>query len=134
MLNQMPGCLGRKLATLFELVYGVKPDLRTWAQPFSVGFFSHTIDNKSSGSKNKDQSIARIAAWQDEKTNTIFFYNVMTRSYYRPPAFRLDKDTLPVILFPKSISYPGGLTCGLMHNYRNPVAEAFPTGTRVNMQ
>ena len=107
MLNQIPGRLGRKLTTPFELVHGCKPDARTWFQPFSVGYFSHAIDNDSQRSNIKDQLIPGIAAGRDDKTNTITFYNPITRAYYRPPTFKLDEDTLPVAVFPKSINYSG---------------------------
>jgi hypothetical protein len=39
MLNQVPGRLGRKLTTPFELVYNRKPDSRTWFELFSIGYF-----------------------------------------------------------------------------------------------
>ena len=35
MINQVPGRLGRKLTSPFELVHGVKPDSRTWFELFS---------------------------------------------------------------------------------------------------
>jgi hypothetical protein len=35
MLNQVPGRVGRKLTSPFELVFGTKPDAKTWFEPFS---------------------------------------------------------------------------------------------------
>ena len=55
MLNYIPGRLGRKLTCPFELVHGCKPDPHTWFQLFSLGYFSHRIDNTDSYSKNQDQ-------------------------------------------------------------------------------
>ncbi|KAL7539482.1 hypothetical protein ACHAXR_009373, partial [Thalassiosira sp. AJA248-18] len=133
MLNQIPGRLGRKLTSPFELVHNTKPDARTWFQLFSVGYFPHQIDNDSTRSNTEDQSLAGIAIGRDESTNTITFYNPITKSYYRPPTFRLDEGCLPVTTFPASIRYDGGLTCGLMRNKTDPVAEPFPPGTRVNI-
>jgi hypothetical protein len=62
MINQVPGRLGRKLTTPFELVHGVKPDASTWFELFSVGFFPHALQNTStntgrhsSGPRRKSQ-------------------------------------------------------------------------------
>ena len=40
-LNQVPGRLGLKLATPFELVHNYKPNSKTWFELFSVGYFNH---------------------------------------------------------------------------------------------
>ena len=133
MLNQVPGRLGRKLTTPFELVHNRKPDSKSWFELFSVGYFNHSKDNASSRSKMEDHSLDGIAVGRDDKTNTITFYNPITRSYYRPPAFRLDEGRLPITTFPGSIKYDGGLTCGLMRNRSDPIAEPFPPGTRVTI-
>ena len=53
MLNQVPGRLGRKLTTPFELVHNVKPDPRTWFELFSVGYFNHDTDNAELRSKTQ---------------------------------------------------------------------------------
>jgi transposase InsO family protein len=39
MLNQVPGRMGWKLTTPFELVYNRKPDSKTWFEIFSIGYF-----------------------------------------------------------------------------------------------
>ncbi|KAL7541560.1 hypothetical protein ACHAWF_006964, partial [Thalassiosira exigua] len=80
-----------------------------------------------------DHSLDGIAVGRDTKTNPIIFYNPITKSYYRPPAFRLDESRLPVMNFPQSIKYQGGLTCGLLRNRTDPVPEPFPPGTRVTI-
>ena len=113
-INQIPGRLDRKLTTPFELVHGVKPDSKTWFELFSVGYFNHKTDSNTSQSKIKDQSLDGIAVGRDDTSNTIVFYNPLTKSYYRPPAFRLDEGRLPVTNFPNNIKYDGGLTCGLL--------------------
>jgi len=133
MLNQIPGRLGRKLTTPFELVHNHKPDARTWLQPFSLGFFSRQEDNTSSRSNTEDQALVGIAIGRDDKTNAVTFYNPITRSYYRPPTFHLDESALPATLFPKHIRYDGGLTSGLLRNRTDPVPEPFPPGTRVTI-
>ena len=133
MLNQVPGRLGRKLTSPFEVVHGVKPDARTWFELFSVGYFSHPKDGGESRSNSQDQSLDGIAVGRDDKTNTVLFYNPQTRSYYRPPAFKLDEGRLPVTNFPQHVRYDGGLTCGFMRNRTDPVPEPFPPGTRVTI-
>ena len=134
MLNQVPGRLNRKLTTPFELVHGCKPDSKTWFELFSIGYFKRETDNSTSRSNTEDQALDGIAVGRDDRTNTIVFYNPLTKSYYRPPAFKLDEGRLPVTNFPKSIKYDGGLTCGLFRNRTDPTPEPFPPGTRVNVE
>eukprot|EP00956_Cyclotella_meneghiniana_P012602 scaffold17913_cov36-Cyclotella_meneghiniana.AAC.1 len=133
MINQIPGRLGRRLTTPFELVYGVKPDSSTWFELFSVRYFDHKTENSASKSNVEVQTLAGIAVGRDEKSNTIRFYNPLTRSYYSPPVFKLDEGRLPVSLFPTKITFDGGLICGLQSNNTDPSPEPFPPGTRVNV-
>ncbi|KAL7547159.1 hypothetical protein ACHAWF_010477 [Thalassiosira exigua] len=134
MINQVPGCLGKKLTTRFELVHGCKPDSKTWFELFSVGYFNHPKDGAQARSNVEDQSLDGIAVGRDDKSNTIIFYNPITKSYYHPQAFRLDESRLPATNFPASIRYDGGLTCGLFRNRNDPVPEHFPPGTHVNVK
>ncbi len=60
MINQVPGRLGQKLTTPFELVHNVKPDSRTWFELFSIGYFQYQSDHNSR-SKMEDQSLEGIA-------------------------------------------------------------------------
>ena len=48
MLNQVPGQLGLKLATPFELFHNYKPDSKKWFKLFSIGYLNHDIDNAES--------------------------------------------------------------------------------------
>ena len=82
MLNQIPGRCGHKLSTAFELVHGVKPDSKTWFQLFSVSYFNCQLDRAASCSKIKDHLLDGIAIGRDKQTNTITFYNPLTKSYY----------------------------------------------------
>ena len=91
------------------------------------------LDNTGARSKFEDHSFGGIAVGRDDKTITIVFCNPLTRHSYRSPAFCLDKSRLPVINFPSSTKYDGGLTCGLMHNKTDPVPEPFPPGKRVTI-
>jgi hypothetical protein len=133
MLNQVPGRVGRKLTSPFELVFGVKPDAKTWFEPFSIGYFP--VDSKSgeAASASEAQTKDGIAIGRDEKSNTIVFYNPITRAYYSPPSFKLDPTPLPITLYPKHIRYDGGFMCGPLRNHSDPVPEPFPPGTRVQV-
>jgi hypothetical protein len=133
MLNQVPGRLGRKLTTPFELVYGVKPDSSTWFELFSVGYFDHKTEGSASKSNLEAQTLAGIAIGRDDKANTIRFYNPLTKAYYSPPVFKLDEGRLPASHFPNRITFDGGLVCGLQSNNTDPCPEPFPPGTRVNV-
>ncbi|KAL7503562.1 hypothetical protein ACHAXN_002711 [Cyclotella atomus] len=133
MINQVPGRLNRKLTSPFELVHGVKPDSSTWFELFSVGYFKHKSERGEAKSKTQAQTLDGIAVGCDEQTNTILFYNPLTKQYYRPPVFKLDEGRLPITSFPKSIRFDGGLTCGPIRNRTDPAPEPFPPGTRVTI-
>eukprot|EP00956_Cyclotella_meneghiniana_P030923 scaffold79637_cov24-Cyclotella_meneghiniana.AAC.1 len=133
MINQVPGRLGRRLTTPFELVHGTKPDSSTWFELFSVGYFDHKTEGSASKSNTEAQTLAGIAVGRDEQSNTIKFYNPLTKSYYSPPAFKLDEGRLPASHFPNRITFDGGLVCGLRSNNTDPAPEPFPPGTRVNV-
>jgi hypothetical protein len=134
MCNQVPGRLGRKLTTPFELVYGVKPDASTWFELFSVGFFPHDSVDGSANMKMQPQTLMGIAIGCDDQSNTILFYNLLTKQYYCPPIYKLDESRLPISCFPKSVCFDGGLTCGLVRNRTDLVTEYFPPGTRITIQ
>eukprot|EP00956_Cyclotella_meneghiniana_P032302 scaffold88129_cov23-Cyclotella_meneghiniana.AAC.1 len=133
MINQVPGRLGRRLTTPFELVHGTKPDSSTWFELFSIGYFDHKTEGSSSKSNTEAQTLAGIAVGRDEKANTIRFYNPLTKSYYSPPVFKLDEGRLPASHFPNRITFDGGLVCGLQSRNTDPAPEPFPPGTRVNL-
>jgi hypothetical protein len=80
MCNQVFGCLGRKLTTPFELVYGIKPDASTWFELFSFGFFPHDSVDGSANMKMQPQMLMGIAIGRDDKSNTILFYNPLTKN------------------------------------------------------
>jgi hypothetical protein len=103
--------MGCKLVSPFELVHGVKPDSTTWFELFSVGFFK--MDSSSDGKHSKTQTmlLADIAVGRDDQSNTILFYNPLTKSYYRPQAFTLDESRLPLAHWPTCIHPDGGMTC-----------------------
>eukprot|EP00804_Cyclotella_cryptica_P030273 CCRYP_019237-RA/>CCRYP_019237-RA protein AED:0.06 eAED:0.03 QI:0/0/0/1/0/0/3/0/1322 len=133
MMNHIPGRLGRRLVSPFELVHGVKPDSTTWFELFSVGFFKMESSADGKHSKTQTMSLAGIAVGRDDTSNTILFYNPITRSYYRPQAFTLDETRLPLSQWPGIIIPDGTLTCGLLRHNSDPAPEPFPPGTRVTL-
>ena len=125
MLNQVPGRLGLKLTTPFELVHNSKPDYKTWFELFSIGYSNHDTDKAKSCYKLQVHTLYVTAVGRDDRSNSIIFYNPITSSYYRFPAFRLDESIFPIINFPNSLHFDGGLTCGLIRNNTNPIHDPF---------
>ena len=134
MLNQVPGRLGLKLTTPFELVHNSKPDSKTWFELFSIRYFNHDTDYAEICSKLQSHTLDGNLVGRDDRSNSIIFYNPITSSYYRPPDFRLNESRLPITNFTNSFRFDGGLTCGLLINNINPIHESFPQGTRVSIQ
>ena len=134
MLNQVPGRLGLKPTTPFELVHNSKHDSKTWFELFSIGYFNHETDNADSCSKLQAHTLDGIAVGPDDRSNSILFYNPITSSYYHPPAFRLYESRLPITNCPNSLRFDGGLTCCILRNNTDPIHEPFPPGTRVSIQ
>ena len=81
MLNQVPGRLGFKLTTPFELVHNSKPDSNTWFELFSISYFNHDTDNDESRSKLQAHTLDGIAVGRDDRSNSIIFYNPITSIY-----------------------------------------------------
>ena len=111
----------------------MKPDSSTWFELFSIGYFDHSVENNATKSKLEVQTLAGIgiAIGRDEKSNTIKFYNPLTKAYYSPPVFKLDEGRLPVTDFPSRITSDGGLVCRLHSNNTDPGLEPFPPGTGI---
>ena len=101
MFNQVPGRLGLKITTAFEIVHNAKPDSKKWFKLFSIGYFNHDTDNAESRSKLKAHILDGIKVGRDDMSNSIIFYNKITSSYYHPPDFQLDESRLPITNFPK---------------------------------
>ena len=133
MLNQVPGRLGLKLTTPFELVHNSTPDSNKWFEIFSIGYFNHDTDNAKSRSKLQAYTLDGIAVGRDDMSNSIIFHNPKTFNFYRPPAFQLDESRLPTTNFPNYLQFDYGLTCGLLRNKTHPITEPFPSGTCVSI-
>ena len=114
MINQVPGRLGLKLITPFEIVHNTKPNYNTWFELFSIGYLNHETDNTESRYKLQEITLYVIAVGRDDKSNFIIFYNPITSSYYHPHAFRLNESIIPITNLPNSLRFDGGLTCGLL--------------------
>ena len=95
MLNKLPGRLGLKLTTPFELVHNSKTDAKTWFEVLSKGYFNYDKDNAESHSKQQSHTLDGISVGRDNRSNSIIFYNPTTSSYYRPTGLQLDKQDLP---------------------------------------
>ena len=91
MLNQVPGRLGQKLTTHFELVHKYKPDSKKWFELYPIRYFYQHIDNTESRSKLQAHTLYEIAVSRYDKSNSITFYNPITFSYYYSPAICLDE-------------------------------------------
>eukprot|EP00804_Cyclotella_cryptica_P023772 CCRYP_011153-RA/>CCRYP_011153-RA protein AED:0.32 eAED:0.22 QI:0/0/0/1/1/1/2/0/951 len=133
MKNQVPGRLGRKLTSPFELVYGTKADSSTWFELFSVGFFAQDSEDGETRTKTQAQTLAGIVVGRDHRANTVVFYSPLTKKYYRPPTFKLNEGRLPITVFPQSIWFEGGISCGLIRNSSDPAPEPFLPGTRITL-
>ena len=134
MLNQVPGRLGLKLTTLFEIVHNSKPDSKTWFELFSIGYFNHDTENGDICSKLQTHTLDGISVVRDNSSKSIIFYNPITSFYYHPSAFQLDESRLPITNFPNYLRFDGGLTCGLLINKTYPIHEPLPPDTRVSIQ
>jgi hypothetical protein len=78
-------------------------------------------------------SLAGIAVGRDDSSNTILFYNPLTKSYYRPQAFSLDESRLPLAHWLTCLRPDGSMTCSLLRHNTDPVPEPFPPGTRITL-
>ena len=103
MLNKLPGRLGLKLTTPFELVHNSKTDAKTWFEVLSKGYFNYDKDNAESHSKQQSHTLDGISVGRDDRSNSIFLYKPITPSYYRSQAFRIDESRIPITNFPNSL-------------------------------
>ena len=65
MLNQVPGRLGRRLKSPFELVQNTKPNSKTFFELFFIGYFTHNIDSTENGYKLQAHTLNGIAVGWD---------------------------------------------------------------------
>ena len=134
MINQVPGRLGLKLTTPFELVHNSKPDSNTWFELFPIGYCNCHIDKSERRSKIKAHALYGIAVGRYDNFNSIIFYNPITSSYYHAPDFHLDELRLPITNLQNYFCFDCGLTCDLLQKKMDPIHEPLPPGTRVSIQ
>ena len=134
MLKEVPGQLGLKLTTAFELVKNAKPDSKTWFKLSSIVYFNHDTDNAESRSKLQAHILDGITVGRYDRYNSIIFYNPITSSYYPPPDFRLNESRLLITNFPNYLRFDGDLTCGLLRDKPDSIHKPFPPGIRMYIQ
>ena len=66
-LGQVPGRLGIKLTTHFELVHNTKPDSKIWFEILSIGYFNHMVDNIEICPKLQSHTLDSIGVGMDDK-------------------------------------------------------------------
>ena len=67
MLNQVPGRLGLKPTTPFELIRNAKPNSKTWFELFSIGYLNRDTDNTEIRFKLQAHTLNVIAVGRDDK-------------------------------------------------------------------
>ena len=73
MLNQVPGQLGLKLTTPFELFHNNKPYLKNWFELFYIGYFNNSIDNTERRSKIQARTLYGITVGRYKKLKFYYF-------------------------------------------------------------
>ena len=76
MTNQVPGNLGLKITTPFDLVHNAKPDYKTWFELFSIGYSNNQVDNTDSIPKLQAHTLDIISVGRDDKSNSINFITI----------------------------------------------------------
>ena len=129
-INYFP-CLVNGLSTTpFELVYGVKPDLRTLFRLFSCGYFVHEKDGSHSlDGIAESKTMQGIAIGRSRQADAMMFYNPATRKIYTSSDYKLDEGRSTPSLF--NLKYDGGIFVGLYDLGLRACAEPFPEGTPI---
>lgn len=129
--NYLPCTVNGLSTTPHELVYGVKPDLRTLFRLFSTGFFKHERD----GTRDRDgiaesKSMSGIAIGRDRKSDGLLFYCPHTKHIYTSSDYKLDEGRNTPNTF--NLQYEGGIFVGLYDSCPNTSqVEPYPQGTSV---
>jgi len=129
--NYLPCTVNGLSTTPHELVYGVKPDLRTLFRLFSTGFFKHERD----GTRDRDgiaesKSMSGIAIGRDRKSDGLLFYCPHTKLIYTSSDYKLDEGRNTPNTF--NLQYEGGIFVGLYDSCPNTSqVEPYPQGTSV---
>jgi len=124
-------CLVNGLSTTpFELVYGVKPDLRTLFRLFSVGYFLHESDGvRARDGISESKTMQGIAIGRSRLSDGMLFYSPITRKIYTSSDYKLDEGRSTPNLF--NLHFDGGIFVGLYDHGNRTTVEPFPEGTPV---
>ena len=95
MMNMILGKYGTKLASLFILAHGMRPNPRTWLILFSVCYFHHAKDSAASRSKSQAHTMNGIVLGCSPTSNAILVYNTRNQRYYEPDSYTIDPYCLP---------------------------------------
>lgn len=111
-MNYFP-CLVNGLSTTpFELVYGIKPDLRTLFRLFSCGYFLHEKDGvRTRDGISESKTLQGITLGRSRKADGMLFYNPATCQIYTSSDYTLDEGRSTPNAF--NLRYDGGIFVGL---------------------
>ena len=106
-------CLVNGLSTTpFELVYGVKPDLRTLFGYFLAVIFFHEKDGtRSLDGIAESKTMQGIAIHRSRTADGLLFYSPATRKIYTSSDYKLDEGRSTPNSF--NLKYDGGIFVGL---------------------
>ncbi len=130
MMNMIPGKYRNKLASLFMLVHGKRPDTKTWLPLFLLCYFHHDKDSDASHSKHQAHTMDGIVVGRSSTSNAILVYNPHNQRYYELDSYRFDPYHLPSSVYP-NILYNGGLFVSLHRDASPRISKPYPPGTRV---
>ena len=71
--------------------------------------------------------MANIIVGKSTSSNSVVFYDPVTRFTYTPDLYKLDSNYLPTTVYPANIMYNGGLFYGLYRNFTDTAADPFPS-------
>jgi hypothetical protein len=127
-MNYIPCSVEGVSTTPHELVYGVKPDLRTLFRQFSTGYFKHSRDGSRHRSGiSESHSMQGIALGQCHKSDGMLFYSPHTKELYTSD-YKLDEGCNTPNTF--YLQYDGGIFVGLYNCSSHATThEPFPEGT-----
>ena len=77
-------------SNLHSILKDLKTSPRTHSSHQDLPQDNHDTDIADNRSKLQAHTLDGIAVGRDDSSNSIMFYNPITSSYYRPPAFLLD--------------------------------------------
>ena len=125
--NYLPIKANNKLTTPYELVYGIKPDLRLLFPLFSLAYVHRLKDAQSKHQKFQTTAILCILVGKSSVSDGLEFYHPPSRQIITSSDFKLDttKPSGPAF----NLKYDGGLFFNL---YDNDAETIRPPGIDIN--